>query len=92
MVVSQEGPRLPKPDVKSDTFRKCVDHVFENDADAEELWRVVEIAKEQPHGTMVVISELAAEEADRLNGESTPIQAQRLESEYVMGVTAIDRR
>lgn len=90
MAVSHDQPRLPKPKIDKDALSNRISHVFGDDADVEELWKLVDVAVDQPHGTMVVISENAVGEADRLDGESTPIQPQRLEPEYVMGMTAID--
>ncbi len=54
------------------------------------LWRIVETAMEQPHGTMIVVSERAGDEAARLASQCTRIEPVVLGEEMIRRVTAID--
>jgi len=54
------------------------------------LWRIVETAMEQPHGTMIVVTERAGEEAARLASQCTRIEPVVLGEEMIRRVTAID--
>lgn len=51
---------------------------------------LVVAASGQPHGTLVVISDHAAEEAERLRGQATAIEALPMTPELMRSVTAID--
>jgi hypothetical protein len=54
------------------------------------LWRAVETAMEQPHGTILVVSARAAEEAARLGGQCTRIEPVVLSEELLRRVTSVD--
>jgi hypothetical protein len=85
-------PGLPRPRLVRGAFGRVFRAVFPN-ADAEDtrlLYRVVEVAADQPHGTMVVVSARAAEEAARLSGMATGLEPTTLTSDLVRRVTSID--
>lgn len=65
-------------------FRHCVDYQLDLLIDL-----VCEAAGEK-HGTMLVISENAADEANRLRQQGTPIQPCRLSPEWLRQLTPID--
>lgn len=54
------------------------------------LWKLTLEAIEQKHGTMLVILEDAAKEAERLQGQSTRIKPVKLDAEVLRYVTSID--
>jgi hypothetical protein len=54
------------------------------------LWRVVEAAMDQPHGTTIVVSARAEDEAARLASQATRVEPVVLGEEMVRRVTTID--
>ena len=89
MSVIQDRPRLPRRRLEEDKFKEKVDSVFSS-ADEDELWKIVDQAIRQPHGTMIVVTSEATSEADRLEMESMKIQPTKLSKEYILGLTSID--
>ncbi len=57
---------LPRPRYSKEVFSKEVDGVFGSSFDSELLWSYVEVAMKQAHGTMVVVSDDAKAESERL--------------------------
>ncbi|EEL60381.1 DNA integrity scanning protein DisA nucleotide-binding domain protein [Bacillus toyonensis] len=92
MVVEYREPRLPKERMEkglfSDHLIRTFSRINENDIDL--IWDAILAATEQKHGTMVVITNKAAEEADRLNGQCINIEPINLTAEVMRLVTAID--
>lgn len=83
------APRLPRPRVDRTAFATRVGARLPA-ATIEPLWAVVEAAKEQKHGTMVVISSEAATEAERLAPQLLRIEPQLLDASTIMQLSAID--
>jgi len=85
-------PGLPAERFSRHQFIANAKHVFDEmtDADAEVIWDTVDAAALQKKGTMVMIVRNAAEEAERLSTQATPIAAQVLTSELVGRLTGID--
>jgi hypothetical protein len=54
------------------------------------LWSLVEEARKQLHGTMLVMSAEAAVEAERLASEATAIEPVALDAEMMKSATRID--
>jgi hypothetical protein len=54
------------------------------------LWVAVSAAMDQKHGTMLVVSEDASGEADRLQNQSIPIQPKTLSPELIERISGID--
>jgi DNA integrity scanning protein DisA with diadenylate cyclase activity len=92
MVVEYNQPRLPKErigkELFSDHFSRIFSSIKQNDIDT--VWEIILAATEQKHGTMVVISNKADEEAVRLNGQCIIVEPIHLTSEIMRLVTAID--
>jgi hypothetical protein len=85
-------PVLPHPPLGRADFQAALGRVFP-DTHAEvqkRLWRIVETATTQPHGTMIVVSERAAEEAARLGSQCTRIEPVVLGDDMIRRVTSID--
>lgn len=75
MEVINGVPSLPGAPVGEDKFRDHVRRRFtKSSRDEDALWEVVRNATKQTHGTMIVISSAAAEEADRLEEQSTVLK------------------
>jgi hypothetical protein len=92
IVVEYRQPKLPKERMDNELFADHLIRIFsiidENDINL--LWDIILAATEQKHGTMVVISNKANEEAERLNGQCINIEPTNLSSELMSLVTAID--
>jgi hypothetical protein len=85
-------PGLARPPLHRAALGAVVARVFP-DTSAEvdrRLWRVVETAMEQPHGTTIVVTAGAAEEAARLQGQCTRIEPLILGEDMIRRVTSID--
>jgi hypothetical protein len=92
MRVEYGTPGLPHPPLGRSEFHAAIARVFP-DTPAEvdkRLWRIVETAMTQPHGTMIVVSERAAEEAARLASQCTRIDPVVLGDDMVRRVTSVD--
>lgn len=92
MQVKYGQPRLIRSRLNKAKFLTDIPRIFSNvqGANVGRLWKLVEAATEQKHGTMVVISEAAEGEAQRLKNQATLIEPIRLTSELMRSVTAID--
>jgi hypothetical protein len=92
MRVEYGVPGLAHPPLHRAALGAVVARVFpDTPADVDRrLWRVVETAMEQPHGTMIVVSARAAEEAARLQSQCTRIDPVVLGEDMIRRVTSID--
>jgi hypothetical protein len=92
MRVEYGVPGLPRPPLHRAELGAVLARVFP-DTSVEvdkRLWRIVETAMEQPHGTMIVISERASDEAARLASQCTRIEPVVLGEDMIRRVTSID--
>jgi hypothetical protein len=84
-------PHLPKARIDKARFTDTVSRVFaDGSADGERLWGLALAAADQAHGTMLVISQAAAEEAARLSAQATLIEPAHLSPELLRQATSID--
>jgi len=84
-------PRLPTERIDKARFADTVSRVFvDESADSERLWQLALAAADQAHGTMLVISEGAADEAARLSAQATLIEPALLSPELLRQATGID--
>jgi hypothetical protein len=67
MTVDKGCPRLPRRETDQDQFSKDFESVF-GKSPCPAMWALVDAAKIQKHGTMIVISEGASDEAARALG------------------------
>lgn len=92
MRVEYGTPGLPNPPLGRAAFSAALARVFPEitpEVD-KRLWRIVETAMTQPHGTMIVISGGAPDEAERLKSQCTRIEPVVLGDDMVRRVTSID--
>lgn len=83
------APRLPEQRLRRKRLDDICGRVFaEYDSDA--LWALARSARKAEHGTMLVISERAAEEATRLESQTLTIEPTRLNGSFIGKVTGID--
>jgi hypothetical protein len=85
-------PGLPRPPLDRTALAAAALRVFPDTAPEVErrLWRIVETAMEQTHGTTIVVSEIAAQEAERLERQCTRVEPVVLGEDMVRRVTSID--
>ena len=83
------APRLPTQQLRRDDLEQvCTQILGEYDGGA--LWALADASKGAEHGTMLVISQRAAEEAKRLASQAIPIEPAALDASLVAKVTGID--
>ncbi|WP_052508624.1 diadenylate cyclase [Bacillus cereus] len=92
MQVSYGVPNLPKPKVNKEKFIDAVERFFSgiSKQSIENLWSLITKATHQKHGTMIVISEKAKDEANRLSKQSTLISPQQIDANLISVITSID--
>jgi hypothetical protein len=85
-------PHLPSVRFNEDVFRSNVRRIISDvHADVENrLWRIVEAAMEQRHGTIIVVSATAEEEAKRLRKQSIGVKPIELTPDLVRHLSGID--
>ncbi|MDA1602062.1 diadenylate cyclase [Bacillus cereus] len=85
-------PNLPKSKVNREKFIDIVKRFFVDISDDSlaNLWSLIGTATQQRHGTMIVISEEAKDEAKRLSKQSTLILPQKLNENLMSVITNID--
>jgi hypothetical protein len=91
MRVEHSIPHLPQPALGREQFIDVIARRFPTiDADADHLWGLVEAAKQQHHGTTIVISSRAQREAERLGGQALELVATRIDPEQLRQLSNID--
>lgn len=85
-------PQLPAVRLKKEIFSSNARRIIPNiqEDEVERLWHIVEAGMEQQHGTMIVLSEIAAEEAKRLKKQSLEIEPIELTPDLVRRFSEID--
>ncbi len=94
IVVKNGQPSLPQKRIDKLEFKNYCEDIFTNiqQSDMDDLWEVLEQAIEQKHGTMLVIldTNTAKDEADRLGGQCFKITPKKLNAELIKELTSID--
>jgi len=85
-------PRLPTARIDEERFVDTATRVFTTSSktDRDNLWQLTLAAAEQAHGTMLVVSEAAAEEAARLSAQAILIEPTVLSPKLLHQATSID--
>lgn len=85
-------PSLPQPRFDAEAFKKDAGRLLPglSRLQTDELWRIVSVAMEQKHGTMLVVSRDASSEANRLGKQATPIVPTKLSDDVIRRITRID--
>lgn len=92
MVVSYRQPNLPEDRMNRKKFYSDLKRIF-SDIDRTQLnnlWDITTEATKQKHGTMLVISDHAQDEAIRLGKQSFALSPLRLNTEVIQQLTSID--
>jgi hypothetical protein len=82
-------PRLPERRLRRERLDDIAARVFD-DYDSDALWILATAAADAEHGTMVVVSQGAAEEATRLSSQAITLEPTMLDDVLVRQVTGID--
>lgn len=91
MHVRYGQPMLKAEPLSEDRFKMDVQRVLGmEDVEVNLLWEITAEARCQSHGTLLIISSHAEEEANRLAGQSTGIEPVILDRQLVASLTAID--
>jgi hypothetical protein len=94
IVIKNGQPLLPQERTDKLEFENYCKNIFTSiqQSDMDDLWKILEQAIIQKHGTMLVILEAntAKEEADRLGGQCFKITPKQLNAELIKELTSID--
>ncbi|MDJ0731087.1 MAG: diadenylate cyclase [Crocosphaera sp.] len=92
MIVEYEQPRLPKESINRDKFYSDLRRIFTGieDTQLSDLWDITIEATKQKHGTMLVITDKAKEESERLGKQCFPLTPLRLNPSIIQQITSID--
>ncbi|MCU4722017.1 DNA integrity scanning protein DisA nucleotide-binding domain protein [Bacillus thuringiensis] len=92
MEVEYRHPRIPKDKINRESFADNFYRIFSNVTEDEinTVWDTIVSASNQKHGTMVVITNKAKEEAERLGSQCLKIAPTYIDSEIMELVTSID--
>ena len=89
--VEFDVPALPKDRIDRARFMDTAERLFgSRQTDAERLWELALVAADQEHGSMLVVSEAAAAEAERLAAQAILIEETELSPELLYRATSID--
>jgi DNA integrity scanning protein DisA with diadenylate cyclase activity len=85
-------PEFPKMGIDKHKFEKDLKRIFPEikPKEIKRLWELVLEATRQKHGTMVVVSSGAGEEAKRLANQATVVEPVELTSQIMQVITTID--
>ena len=96
MMVNNGVCGFAKEPISKDEFEEKFNEVFHTDMpfqdyDVNKIWEYIESAQQQQHGTMMVITKEAKNEARRLSNQSFEInKINDLSPELIIGLTSID--
>lgn len=95
MRVQYNEPNVPKNKLDKDKFLDTLTEIFGNMSETYDdpyykIWDVALKCTEQKHGTMIVISDHAEEEAERLGNQSFRVKKFSLDMEIVLKISSID--
>ena len=92
MEVEYREPYLPKDKINRDKFYSDFPRLFNSISkeDIDDLWDIALEATKQKHGTMLVISDNALGESERLGKQSFPLKPVKLTDNLIQQITAID--
>jgi RNAse (barnase) inhibitor barstar len=92
MIVEYRQPNIPKDKIDSIKFYTDLKRIFKeiNNNQLDNLWDITVEATKQQHGTMLVISDKAKEEAERLKNQSFSVNPFKLTSDFVHQISSID--
>ncbi len=92
MIVEYREPSIPIDKIDRENFYSDFIRIFNDieQSQIDDLWDISLEATKQKHGTMLVISDNAVEEAKRLGKQSFPLKPFKLSEKTVHQITSID--
>lgn len=92
MTIEDGSPQLPKEKISKEKILSDLKRLFPANSEDQNknIYSLIECAAKQKHGTMLVITNKAEQEAKRLENQSTPIEPIKLNQELVHNLTTID--
>jgi len=92
MVVEYGLPNLPSEPIGKKDFQDQTRIIFPqfSEEHLSSLWSIADRASKQKHGTMLVITDHAEQEAERLKNQSTSIRPVQLTPELILPLSSID--
>jgi len=92
LVVEYKEPYLSKPRVQRKEFETILTGKFQSITQDQQanLWDLTTAATKQRHGTMIVVSQNAIEESQRLGKQCFPINPIQTTKEMVLQISSID--
>lgn len=92
MVVEYREPSLPVEKINREKFYTDFPRLFEgiSKEQIDDLWEISMEATKQKHGTMLVISDNAQNEAIRLGKQCFPLKPLKLSEKIIQQITSID--
>lgn len=92
MVVSYREPRLPIEKIDREKFYDILERTFKDISreQVDGLWDIAMEATKQRHGTMLVVSEKAIQESERLGNQCFPTKPLILSKDFIHQITSID--
>ncbi|WP_202965020.1 diadenylate cyclase [Flavobacterium sp. ASV13] len=92
MEVEYRDPRLPKEKINREKFYSDLPRLFDSISkdDVDDLWDIALEATKQKHGTMLVISDNANSESERLGNQCFPLKPIKLSDSLIQQITSID--
>lgn len=92
MIVEFKQPSLPKDRIDKDKFYSDFRRIFKNIENEQiaDLWGITIQATKQSHGTMLVITDNAKNETERLGQQSFSLRPFKLTNEVIQQITSID--
>ena len=84
-------PSYPADPLDRQMFGAAFDRIFSTqEGNADKVWPIVEAVISSRHGALVVVTDDAEQEAERLSGQSTPIFPTQLSTEQARRASKID--
>lgn len=92
MVVEYREPSLPEEKINREKFYSDFPRLFKDISkdQIDDLWDISMEATNQKHGTMLVISDNASGEAERLGKQCFPLKPLKLTDKIIQQITSID--
>lgn len=92
MVVEYREPSLPKEKINQEKFYSDFPRLFIDISkeQIDDLWDLSKEATKQKHGTILVISDNASSETERLGKQCFPLKPLKLDDKIIQQITSID--
>lgn len=92
LIVEYNNPNLPKERIERDKFYSDFKRIFTeiDNRKIDDLWDITSEVTKQTHGTMLVITDNAKDEAQRLGKQSFSLKPLKITTNLIQQITSID--